>query len=87
MAYLFKLKQSKGVKELVRLRELDSEWQSGIGSWQYCESTLKLTGWDCSRRVVIYRRAHHRKGATVKVAASLLGSIEQVELLPLEVIE
>jgi len=85
--YLFKLKQTKGVKELVRLTELQSEWEQGLGAWQYCESTLKLSGWDCERRVVIYRRAHHRKRAPIKAAASLPGSIEQVELLPLEVIE
>jgi len=85
--YLFKLKQTKGVKELVRLTELQSEWEQGLGAWQYCESTLKLSGWDCERRVVIYRRAHHRKRGPIKAAASLPGSIEQVELLPLEVIE
>jgi hypothetical protein len=85
--YLCKLKQTKGVKELVRLTELHSEWEQGLGTWQYCESALKLRGWDCERRVVIYRRAHHRKRAPIKAAASLPGSIEQVELLPLEVIE
>lgn len=71
----------------MRLTELQSEWEQGLGTWQYCESSLKLSGWDCERRVVIYRRAHHRKRAPIKAAASLPGSIEQVELLPLEVIE
>jgi len=87
MLYLFKLRQTKGVKELVHFCELQGEWEHGMGNWQYCESTLKLSGWDCHRRVVIYRRAHLRKGAGAKPASKLPGTIEQSELLPLEVIE
>ena len=55
--YLFKLRQSKKVKELIAFCELESEWQRGLGKWQYFESQLQLSGWDCPRRVVIYRRA------------------------------
>jgi len=32
VAYLFKLKQTKGVKELVRLCELKSDWENGSGT-------------------------------------------------------
>lgn len=83
--YLFKLKLTKGVKDMVHLCELNNEWEQGSGTWQYCENSLKLSGWDCERRVVIYRRVHHRKKSPVKEVARLPGSVEQTELLPLEV--
>jgi len=51
VAYLFKLQQTKGVKELVSLCELQSEWENALGNWQYCESSLQLCGWSQSRRV------------------------------------
>ncbi len=87
VAYLFKLKQTKGVKELVSFCELQCEWEKGLGNWQYCESNLQLSGWTQSRRVVIYRRAHHRKRSASKALAALPGTIEQSELLPLEILE
>lgn len=85
--YLFKLKQTKGVKDLVSLCKLQSEWETGLGNWQCCQSTLQLNGWSQSRRVVVYRRAHHAKRATAKPVAALPGCVEQRELLPLEIIE
>jgi hypothetical protein len=87
VAYLFKLKQTKGVKELVSFCELQCEWERGLGNWQYCESNLQLSGWTQSRRVVIYRRAHRRKRSASKTLAALPGTIEQSELLPLEILE
>jgi hypothetical protein len=87
VAYLFKLKQTKGVKELVSLCEIQSEWEQGLGNWQYCESSLQLCGWSQSRRVLVYRRAHHRKGTTAKPVAALPGTVLQSELLPLEITE
>ena len=51
VAYLFKLKQTKGVKELVAMSERQSEWTSDFSGWHYCESTLQLSGWNRSRRV------------------------------------
>lgn len=87
VAYLFKLKQTKGVKELVSSCELQSDWEQALGNWQCCESSLQLCGWSQSRRVVVYRRAHHRKRAPAKQAAALPGTIVQSELLPLELLE
>jgi hypothetical protein len=66
LAFLFKLKQTKGVKELIALIELQNQWSRHLGEWQYCESTLQLSGWTRPRRVVIYRRVHHRKCAKKK---------------------
>ena len=87
IAYLFKLKQTRGVKDLVRLSELQSDWESSLGTWECCEATLQLSGWTCSRRVVIYRRIHHKKGSKAKVAKALNGPVEANELLQLELIE
>jgi len=87
MAYLFKLKQTRGVKDLVSLSELQSEWESSLGTWECCEAMLQLSGWTCSRRVVIYRRIHHKKGSKAKVAKALNGPVEVNELLQLELIE
>ena len=86
--YLFKLRQSKKVKELIAFCELDSEWQRGLGKWQYFESQLQLSGWDCPRRVVIYRRAHTRKAQPKKPAMALEGTCaQQTEFTNLELVE
>lgn len=88
LPYLFKLKRSARVKELIALCELKSSWESAPGKWEYCESRLQLNGWGCARRVVIYRRLHVRRSALRKEEAPALpGSCEQLDLLPLEVME
>lgn len=87
LSYLFKLKQSKKVKDLIALCELNSEWESAPGNWQHCESRLQLTGWDCSRRVVVYRRAHRRKAKPDKQAKALPGTCVQSELTELELLK
>jgi len=87
IAFLFKLKQTRAVKELVRLSELQSEWESSLGSWEYCEAMLQLTGWTCSRRVVIYRYIHHKKGSKAKKVKALTGPVKESELVQLELIE
>ena len=84
--YLFKLKQTRGVKELIALSERQSEWTSDFSGWHYCESTLQLSGWDCSRRVVLYRRTHRRKVATSQRVPALSGPVEQSEQLSLELV-
>ena len=82
--YLFKLKQTKGVKELIAVSE---EWTAHFSGWQCCESTLQLSGWDCSRRVVVYRRAHRHKVKTAKRTPELCGPIKESEQLPLELLD
>jgi hypothetical protein len=87
LRYLFKLKQTKKVKELIALCELNSGWESAPGSWQHCESRLQLAGWDRSRRVVVCRRAHRRKAGPAKTAEALPGECTQSELPELELLE
>lgn len=84
IAYLFKLKQTKGVQELIAANQ---EWTAHFSGWQYSESTLKLSGWDRSRRVVVYRRAHRRTFKTAKRSPELCGPIKESEQLPLELLD
>ncbi len=77
--YLFKLRQTGGVKKmLVRQFERD-DWSAPGPSdqgWSAVEDTLKLAGWDKSRRVVILRRA-----AKPDVALTRKAPEGQLELL------
>ena len=90
VAYLFRLKQTKGVKELIGFIERENDWtQSPPSSWSYCESTLQLNGWSRSRRVVVYRRVHRRKAPSKPKAVGLpepIGQSDQQQL-PLELVE
>ncbi len=54
--YLFKLKKSKNVKELINKHHCLGEWIYTTGGWEAKESFLKLTTWSEQRRVVILRR-------------------------------
>jgi type I site-specific restriction endonuclease len=89
LLYWFRLKQSKAVRELIGLIERENDWMqsspSGSG-WSYCESTLQLSGWNRSRRVVVYRRVHRRKVPS-KLKALLPWPTEQSKQLALEQVE
>ena len=57
--YLFKLRQTKGVQKLLQKQFQRKDWtESGIADqgWSAVEDTVKLSSWDCARRVVILRR-------------------------------
>jgi len=58
--YLFKLRQTGGVKKLLMRQFARKDWTTPGPSdqgWSAVEDTLKLAGWDKSRRVVVLRRA------------------------------
>jgi hypothetical protein len=56
LPYLFKLRHSKNVKALVvQAHRAGAQWQDAGQGWEVLESTLKLTGWTRSRRVVLVR--------------------------------
>jgi len=56
-AYLFKLKQSAGVKRLIERLWRASDWQDMGDGYHAAETRLKLSGWEQERRVVVVRRA------------------------------
>jgi hypothetical protein len=59
LKYLFKIKSSKGVVDLVEKvgwREEAVEWKQAGSGWEGCERELRLQGWSRSRRVIVLRR-------------------------------
>jgi hypothetical protein len=56
-AYLFKLRQSTGVKRLIERQWSRQDWQNVGQGFDGVEAMLKLTGWSRARRVVVLRRA------------------------------
>ena len=54
--YLFKLRQSAGVKKLVQRQWTRRDWASVGQGWDACEDVLRLTGWSQARRVIVMRR-------------------------------
>jgi Transposase DDE domain len=56
-AYLFKLRQSPGVKKLVQRQWSQRNWCSVGQGWEACADMLKLSGWTRTRRVLVMRRA------------------------------
>jgi hypothetical protein len=54
--YLFKLRLTKGTRTLVERLMRGRDWADAGQGWEGTESTLRLTGWSRSRRVVVLRR-------------------------------
>lgn len=56
LKYLFKLRQTKGVKRLIGRLFKDRQWIDAGQGWEGEESELRLQGWSRSRRVIVLRR-------------------------------
>ena len=54
--YLFKLRQSVGVKKLIKQQWQRDDWTPVGQGWQACDEELRLMGWTRKRRVVVMRR-------------------------------
>lgn len=54
--YLFKLKSTKNVKNLVACLMGNQEWGSAGQGWEGQSSTIRLMGWKKDRRVIILRK-------------------------------
>ena len=54
--YLFKLRQSPGVKKLIQRQWTRRDWRSVGQGWEACEDVLRLMGWTQQRRVIVMRR-------------------------------
>lgn len=54
--FLFKLRQSPRVKDLIKLVERNGKWEDAGQGFQGVESTLRLKDWSCARRIVVLRR-------------------------------
>jgi len=77
--YLFKLRQTSGVKKLLMRQFARKDWSTPGPSdqgWSAVEDSLRLAGWDKPRRVVVLRRK-----AKSDVALSRNSAEGQMELL------
>jgi Transposase DDE domain group 1 len=77
--YLFKLRQTAGVKKLLTRQFARDDWTTPGPSdqgWSAVEDVLKLSSWDKARRVVILRRA-----VKTDLALSKKTEDQQIELL------
>lgn len=54
-AYLFKLKLTKGVKKAIAKINWPEWSNEATGVEQYAETSVKLHGWSCARRIVVSR--------------------------------
>jgi len=66
LAYLFKLRQTKGVGQLIaRLatRGDKAGWREAGQGWEGVESQLQLQGWSRTRRVIVLRRKVRERAA------------------------
>lgn len=80
--YLFKLRQTQGVKRLLARQFARDDWSVPGPSdqgWSAVEDTLKLSGWDKARRVVVLRRSVKADLALSRKTRNEPG--EQIELL------
>ena len=54
--YLFRVRRTAGVKQLVQTLEAQSGWKPAVNRWEGMEGRLQLTGWTAKRRVIVLRR-------------------------------
>jgi hypothetical protein len=54
--YLFKLRQTAGVKQLIKRQWARQTWSDMGQGWTGCEDELRLSGWSTKRRVIVMRR-------------------------------
>lgn len=76
--YLFKLRQTTGVKQLIKRQWQRQDWKAMGQGWQGCEDQLRLSGWSSKRRVIVMRRERNidlvleRKGKDKNAQTELL---------------
>jgi hypothetical protein len=69
LPYLFKLRQTKGVAQLIgklAARGDKARWRDAGQGWEGVESQLQLQGWSRSRRVIVLRRKLRERPAVVE---------------------
>lgn len=59
--YLFKLRCSKNVKNLISKLMTSGDWQCAGQGWEGTKSSIKLSGWNKERKVVVLRRLRKDK--------------------------
>lgn len=75
-AYLFKIKQSARVKELLADSFAMKEWEPAGQGWEGIRSQVRLAGWSQTRRVIILRRRMREEGGAAKRASKRRAQME-----------
>lgn len=63
--YLFKVRRSDGVKQMIAETASRTDWQDAGKGWQGIETTLQLLCWSKPRRAIILRRPETARPAVV----------------------
>jgi hypothetical protein len=81
LPYLFKLRHTTKIKELVtRMMRQGALWQDCGDGWQALETTIRLSGWTCERRVILVRENPAK--APVREAGKPCRGKDRQKLLP-----
>src|ERR687897_419517 len=56
-SYLFKLRVTRNVKRYIEKLFWEQDWSEAAEGWEGRSGELKLSGWNCARRVIVLRRA------------------------------
>lgn len=81
MPYLFKMRHTAKVKELVtRMMRQGALWQDCGDGWQALEATLRLSGWTRERRVILVRE--NPASAPVRETGERVKGKDRQKLLP-----
>jgi hypothetical protein len=76
--YLFKLRQTAGLKQLIKRQWTRQDWSDMGQGWTGLQSELRLSGWSVKRRAIVMRRPKktdlvlERKSATQSDQTELL---------------
>lgn len=63
VAYLFKVRRSDGVKQLIAEAAPRSDWRDAGKGWQAVETRLQLSTWSRERRAIVLRRCETQRPA------------------------
>ena len=80
--YLFKLKQSPGVRRLIEQAFAREDWSDAGQGWQGVEDQLRLAGWTRARRVIVLRRP-----VKAELALQQKGHPDQMEMAFMETLK
>ena len=75
-AYLFKLRQTIGVKQRIKRQWSRQDWGNQDQGWEGCEGELRLSGWSIKRRVIVMRRQRKTDMVLEQKSKSQKGQVE-----------
>lgn len=75
-AYLFKLRQTAGVKQLIKRQWTRQDWNDMGQGWSGLEGELRLSGWSVKRRVIVMRRQRKTDMLLERKSKSQKGQVE-----------